>query len=628
MTTWLTVGEVANLYNLTERTIRSRISDNTFEGSYQETIGGNNRKAYEINLASLPLPLQQKYYMKSIVKETAEVGRSKAPYTLGELKELHGLAFEKYLAKALHQRSAVLEFMALENGEKAHGVAEICDRYNFSDRALYRYKKEYEKHGLIGLFKKPRKDKGNSTLSADGIRYIRGCFLQPMRPKISHVYKMYIKEAEKQGWKMVSQDTIYREIQRIPDALKCLAREGLKDYNAGYAPQITRSYEDLMVNEYWVGDGHTIALWIPEANNVKRYTFSAWMDMRTKALVGWCIAQNSNSRVIAAALRSGIMRYGLPATCYMDNGKDYKSGHLNADTRDDFTDEYQGIFKMLNIGTKFAIPYNAKAKPIERFFQTFSSELSRYLPGFCGETIEERPHNLNKKELFIKGLSILQVSEAIEGYIEAYNNRPHSALGGKSPIEVMKATPLIRQDTVTEEELDYLMMPAGKAKILASGINKFKTIYWDDALIPYVGRTCTLRYDPNKIGEIYIYMDGRLLCKAKNKELLTMNATEDDVKRWSKLQAQARKATREAIQSYEVTEDEVRRAMLEDYVSDELITSMLTPKNTTPVNKSNVVKMTKSTAKSIEKKTFDEEEKVENRVDMFKQAGEKLLAVK
>lgn len=628
MTTWLTVGEVSNLYDLTERTIQLKLKDGSFDGRFKTESNEKNRKFYLIELTSLPLHLQQKYYMKNVAIDTAEVGRFKAPYTLGELKELHGLAFEKYLAKALHQRSAVLEFMALENGEKAHSVAEICDRYNFSDRALYRYKKEYEKHGLIGLFKKPRKDKGNSTLSADAIRYIRGCYLQPMKPMVSHVYKMYIKEAEKQGWKMVSQDTIYREIQRIPDALKCFARKGEKEYNAGYAPQITRSYEDLMVNEYWVGDGHTIAIWIPEGNKTKRYTFSAWMDMRTKALVGWCVAPNSNSQVIAAALRSGIMRYGLPATCYMDNGKDYKSGYLNADTRDDFTDEYQGVFKMLNIGTKFAIPYNAKAKPIERFFQTFSSELSRYLPGFCGETIEERPHNLNKKELFIKGLSILQVSEAIEGYIEAYNNRPHSALGNKSPIEVMKATPLIRQDTVTEEELDYLMMPAGKAKITASGINKFKTIYWDDALSPHVGEICTLRYDPNKIGEIYVYLNGHLFCKAQNKELLTMNATEDDVKRWSKLKAQARKATREAIQSYEVTEDEVRRAMLEDYVSDELITSMLTPKNTTPVNKSNVVKMTKSTAKSIEKKTFDEEQELENRVDMFKQAGEKLLAVK
>lgn len=67
-------------------------------------------------------------------------------------------------------------------------------------------------------------------------------------------------------------------------------------------PTITRTYDDLMVNEYWVGDGHTLAIWTPEDNKIKRYTMSAWMDMRTRAIVGWCIARNSNSQVIAAAL--------------------------------------------------------------------------------------------------------------------------------------------------------------------------------------------------------------------------------------------------------------------------------------------------------------------------------------
>jgi putative transposase len=630
MTTWLTVGEVAELYELTERTIRSRISDNTFEGHVKESIGGNNRKAYEIDLASLPLQIQQKYYMDGVVKEIKE-STSKAPYTLGELKEQHGSAFEKYLGEALKRKKAVLEFIALDNGDKTAGVAEISDRYGFSESALYRYKREYQKHGLIGLFKKPRKDKGKTMLCKEGIKYIRGCYLQPLRPKVSHVHKMYLKEAERQGWKKVSKDTIYREISAIPDSLKCYARDGVKEFNAKFTPQITRTYEDLLANEYWVGDGHTIALWIPEEDKTKRYTFSAWMDMRSKTLVGWCVAPNSNSQVIASALRSGIMRYGLPANCYMDNGKDYKSGYLNADSKEQFIRGYEGIFKALDIGTTFAIPFNAKAKPIERFFETFSSECSRYIPGFCGETIEERPHNLNKKDILVTGVNIYQVVEAIEGYIEMYNNRVHSSLGKKTPMEIMQSVGTVRQDMVAEEELDLLMLRADVKKITASGIKKFGTYYWHDDLIPYFGRSCAVRYDPQNVGELYVYIDGRLTCKAESKELLSMKATEEDVKRWSKKQALARKTAREAIQSYNVTENDVRRAMLEDFVSDEMITSMLTPKNTESVNKGNVINISQNTAKAMEKKAFDKkqlETEQDNCVDIFEKIADDLLAAK
>jgi len=628
MTTWLTVGEVASLYELSERMIRIRISEGNFEGRTKETTGGNNRKAYQVDLASLPLHLQQKYYMKNATRNIEDIGKKKAPYTLGELKELHGKSFEKHLGEALKRKSAILEFLALENGEKAAGVAEICDRYGFSDRALYRYKKDFEAYGLIGLIKKPRKDRGTSTLCEDAIKYIRGCYLQPIRPMGTHVYRMYLKEAKRQGWKIVSEDTVYREIQKIPDAQKCLAFLGMKEFNAKFTPQITRTYDDLFANEYWVGDGHTIALWIPEDDKIKRYTFSAWMDMRTRALVGWCVAPNSNSQVIAAALRSGMIRYGLPANCYMDNGKDYKSGFLNADTKEEFFRGYEGIFKALDIDTTFAIPFNAKAKPIERFFRTFSSECSKYIPGFCGETIEERPHDLNKKEILVTGVNILQVTEAIEGYIEMYNNRVHGSLSGKTPMEVMQAVGTVRQDMVSEEELDLLMLRADVKKITSSGIKKFGAYYWHDDLIQHFGKSCAVRYDPQRVGELYVYIDGILTCKAESKELLSMNATEEDVKHWSKMQAEARKATKEAIKSYEVSQEQVRRAMLEDFVSDETITSMLTPKNTEPVNKANVVRIGKNTSKAKERREFDAEQQSENCVDFFEKIGDKLLAAK
>jgi putative transposase len=353
------------------------------------------------------------------------------------------------------------------------------------------------------------------------------------------------------------------------------------------------------------------------------------MDMKTRTIVGWCIAKNSNSEVIAAALRSGFIRYGLPGTCYMDNGKDYKSGYLNADTKEAFFRGYEGIFKALDIETSFAIPFNAKAKPIERFFETFSSNLSRYLVGFCGESIEERPHNLNKKEILIQGLSILEISKFIEGYMDSYNSSPHSSLGGKTPIEVMKEANTIRQDMPTGEELDLLMLRAEVKTISSSGIKKFGVYYWDNKLIPHFGKSCVVRYDPNNIGELYIYIDGKLTCKAQNKELMSMKATDEDMKRWGKIKAEARRATKEAIKAYEVRQDEVRRYMLEDYVDKETLDNMLTPVNTEIVNKSKVIRMNKNTATGKEKKEFDAGILGNNKGhEFFEKLGEEFLQAK
>lgn len=636
MVTWLTTSDVAELYGVTERTIQRQITKGIFDGKVKETTGAKNNKIFMIDLSSLSLDKQKQYYLSEekekveLIEDTTKKVKAnfEEEYTLGELREIHGEAFEQKLEEALRKKEAVLKFISLGHGEKTAGVKSICEEYGFGQRALYRYKSAYEEHGFIGLIKKPRKDKGESRLPDDAVKFIRGCYLQTMRPKITHIMKMYKKKAEQMGWAQVSKDTIYREIEKIPEAEKCLAIEGERQYNAKYMPTITRTYDDLMVNEYWVGDGHTLAIWTPEDNKIKRYTMSAWMDMRTRAIVGWCIARNSNSQVIAAALRSGMIRYGLPGTCYMDNGKDYKSGYLNADSKEEFLRGYEGIFKALDIKTSFAIPFNAKAKPIERFFRTFSSELSRYLVGFCGESIGERPHDINKKDILVKGLSVLDVSKFIEGYMENYNNSPHSSLGGKTPMEVMKEVDLIRHDMPSEEELDILMLRAEVKTISSSGIKKFGAFYWDDGLIPYFGESCVVRYDPNNIGELYVYIKGKLTCKATSKELMSMRATDEDMKRWSKLKAEARRTTKEAIKSYEVRADEVRRYMLEDYVDDETMSNMVTPKNKTIVNKNKVVRMNKHTIEGKEKKAFDKEIENNKGFEFFEKLGEKFLQAK
>lgn len=634
MITWLTTDEVAELYGVTSRTIQRRIASGSLECKVKEVENSKGTKAYMIDLSSLPIEMQKKYYSiygKQLTIDDIEVDKINSEdtenkkYTLGELQELYGDKYEKNLEEALKKKEAVIKFLSLGKGNKSDNVAEICKEYGFSERSLYRYAKDYEKNGFMALLKKPRKDKGETRLESDAINFIRGCYNQPLRPKASHVYKMYLKKAAEMGWVEVSQATIYREIEKIPEAQKCITREGIKAFDARYSPCITRGYDDLLINEHWVGDGHTLAIWTPESGRIIRYTMSAWMDMKSRAIVGWCIAKHSSSQVIASALRSGIIRHGLPGTCYMDNGKDYRSSFLNAESKEEFVNSYQGVFAALDIKTSFAIPFNAKAKPIERFFRTFSDNLSRYLKGFCGESIPEKPHDLNKKDILVTGIDIEDLSKFIEGYMNSYNNSKHSSLG-KSPMEVIEETELFRYDAATEEELDALMLKSEVREIKSSGITKFNTWYWSEKLIPHFGKSCVVRYDPNNLGELYVYVEGKLLCKAVNKELMSMNASEEKMREWAKLKANARKATKEAVKAYGVNQDEVRRLMLQDYVDEETLNNMFTPKSEDVVKKSaKVTRLNSNATRGKEKNRLDKEE--QKNFDFFEKMGEQLLQV-
>ena len=63
-----------------------------------------------------------------------------------------------------------------------------------------------------------------------------------------------------------------------------------------------------------------------------------------------------------------------------------------------------GLFTNLGIQAVFANAYNAKAKPIERFFREMQDCFERLLPSFVGSCIDNKPaylkRNEKKQELF------------------------------------------------------------------------------------------------------------------------------------------------------------------------------------------------------------------------------------
>jgi len=611
MSIMLAIKDVADVWGVSERAIQLRVKNGDFRVKEVQGKVGRSGKSYLIDITSLPSEIQKRYIESTCKgneqREKPVIEAGGKTYSLGELAEIYGEEkLKEYLLEAFKKIDIIERIKALGHGSKGKEIERICQEHGYSARSMQRWTKDYEEKGLMGLLRQPREDRGQSIkLCEDAISFIRGFYLQGFEPKGSHVYKQYLKKAKQEGWEIVSDDTIYREIYRIPEDQKNMGRGGVKAYNALSMPKVTRNLNSLKINEIWVGDGHTIAVLSPHNNSIRRFTLIAWMDMRSRAMVGWCIGKHSSGYIIGLALRHGILPKddspicGLPGTVYMDNGKDYKSKHLHGGTKSkmfDFSLEQEGLLKQLQIEKIFATVEYPWAKPIERQFQTFSSDMSRFLVGFCGESIDRRPYNLDEKEILVSGLSIEQLAEIIEGYMRVYNNSPHKGLGNKTPLEVYASCEKIRADMPREEELDILMLKSEKVSITPSGIRKFNVLYWDDALIHHDGEKATVRYDPNRLGELYVYLNGTLHCIATNKELLEMNGTEEKVKEWRKKQARARKETREAINAYGVSEGEARRMVVEDYTDDEEILDIVCGRTSAKKSSnSKVVRLNKAT---------------------------------
>lgn len=56
------------------------------------------------------------------------------------------------------------------------------------------------------------------------------------------------------------------------------------------------------------------------------------------------------------------------------------------------------ITALFNLRTKFAKPYNARAKVIERFFLEFQEEFEKMMPSYIGTSIEDNPAWLKRGE--------------------------------------------------------------------------------------------------------------------------------------------------------------------------------------------------------------------------------------
>lgn len=319
--------------------------------------------------------------------------------------------------------------------------------------------------------------------------------------------------------------------EHVPPELAAKHRKPVV-YRHSFAPYIQQDPEAWPAGQCWLGDHSQLDLWCRAGDQVIRPWLTAWMDWRTRRLVGWTLNTGPNSSTILAALRAGLLddqNYGGPGVVWIDNGKDYDCWALQGQTKAErrkriklSVDEHAtaGLFNLLGIEVHFSMAYNPNGKGrLERWFGTLHDQFDRTFATYCGNSPANRPEGLNE---LLKNKphaipSFDHVRSRLVEFLRGYNaSAQHSKadLDGRSPDQAMAEWVPTRRILPPPQTLDMLLQQWHKPQRvgrngLTISVAGMALSYgqYEPALSRFkgTGENLHISYDPNDVSQIRVY---------------------------------------------------------------------------------------------------------------------------
>lgn len=530
MNTVLTVKEVAALRGCTEQAIRKQISSGALLAKPDENC---KYTRYVIPLEELPTADRQKYMREhgmleppAPVKPTEKPKRRFDEYTE---KQREDIAFWQRTVKAWQEYRMQYKGNIAQADEAF--VAELKTKYpeyKISRDILYRRKKAADADDLEGLIEKRGSfSRGTHKAPERIFQQVAYYWLDERQPTLARCIEWTKLNLEKTEPELLPLMPSYKTFERyiaseISVPVKILARKGDKAYNDRAMPYITRKYEAMYSNDYWIADNHTLdIISLSETGTQHRLSLTMFLDARSGMPTGWNLTDNPNGQSTVLALRHGIINCGVVPTCiYVDNGREFLIkdvgglGHRqHKNTADKPTPP--PIFERLGIKMTNALVKNAKAKIIERAFKDFTEHFAKLFGTYTGGNITNRPECLKK---ILKSGNIptdAEVKEAVNLLIEGmWRHEPYggcvAADQGLKKIEVYNKHLQPKARKATIEELDLMLMRSGQPqKVSRNGVHVtlrgHRMEYGYAELQDYIGKRVYVRYDPDNMDKVRVY---------------------------------------------------------------------------------------------------------------------------
>ncbi len=233
------------------------------------------------------------------------------------------------------------------------------------------------------------------------------------------LYERFEEIAEGRGWEdYPSIKTVARYVKHLMDnrgaaSARYLAANGSREWKNKMMLKGRRDATSLKVMEYVVGDEHTFDLWVQwTAPNGKvkavRPKIVAWMDMKSRAIIGDVACIDANSQTLKESLVKMLYTTpgGVPHILHVDNGKDYTAQTMTGQSRKkrniefEFDAETVGFYQSIGIEeVGRSLPYQPWDKPIERLFLTVVDVVAH--------PDEVLPGDVNEREVCLEIVEVL-----------------------------------------------------------------------------------------------------------------------------------------------------------------------------------------------------------------------------
>lgn len=555
---YLSVDEYAKLRGCTTRYVNTLISSGKIQAERISGSkgGGNDGMSYQIPLPSI----EQKYIAKY---KRIQKQKEKEKLNIEENKVIK-LDYENISAEDRKEielwKEVLNNWRTFRYSDSSMSMEEADERFvQFASitypslkitqkRTLYRKWKALNEEGEEALIDKRGRHPNHKKALADIVWDIFEAFyLDQNQRTVAQCMRLtetqLVKNEMTEYLPLPSTSTFLRKIETLPVAILKYYRLGDKAFYDQCMPYIKRKYDDLMSNDIWVTDNHTFDIFISKDESPIRVYLTAFLDVRSRKLVGWYVTDAPCSDATVYALRRGIERYGIPKMVYTDNGREFLTHDIGGRgfRKSAKTDEHEPatILKRLNIEFRTALVRNAKAKIIERRFLDVKESFSKMFEAYTGGNVLERPERLKHIVKNVDNLVVLEdFRKFVDTYIENIINKTGSkaeGMFGKCPDEVF-ANNLIEMRTATEDELNLMLLRSSRMqKVKRNGIvlKLYEKEIWygnDEVLINHIGESVYFRFNPDDLSTVRIYdEEDKLLCIGKQRQELSYFATKDEV---------------------------------------------------------------------------------------------------
>ena len=327
---------------------------------------------------------------------------------------------------------------------------------------------------------------------------------------------------------------------RLDPAAVILAREGESAFKNRCMDFIRRDWTDVAPGECVIGDSRTfdtrVRVWDDEKQTWVgvRPNITGLLDARSWYFASyWITAEPVNSGTLIDTLALYLYNTGgvPPRYAYFDNGKDYTARGYS--TPFEAGGKEHSIFGELGVKLITALPFNARAKTIERAFRDMMQQFDKAFPDYLGSNPTERTMGAayfckHPEEL----PSLEQFCQIFARWLDDWHHTPKRGElhAGKTPAELW-AKRLVSSPIAPEELRFALLQPVALRKVGRGPAVSFENeLYYCDNL--RFGSEVLIKTDRLDSAHIYCFTpDGALIGEARTRARIKALALDDEAAR-------------------------------------------------------------------------------------------------